>query len=904
MFLLKLTQNYLLFIFAIIFLESGYSQQKNLYHSPPSYAVMGKDLNLSASLLDISDPIEAILYFRTPNSDSYLEIPFINKGFNWEVTIPKFSITNSGLEYVIAFRFSNDLIISYPRIDPFNNPYLLQVIEDPTVSNKSVFLDKASIAILSPDIGDVLNPEDVFIAASFFNVDDYNPNSVKVYLDSEDITSKVLFEDDILSYNPPFIDGGDHQIKITMKNNDDEDLSPFIWGFSVGKKQESTEFVTYKGSLKSRVSSEKISQTSLSIAEVESRLNVDFNWAQINTNSRITSRENPFAQPHNRLGTQFTLGSFLNVEMGDFYPRLGQFMIDGKRVRGIGISTDFGWLKFNYIQGEINRKVDKQNRTNGGYTINHSLTSKNSDGSFNYFLDRTGYTFKRNIYGFKLSSDLFSRLKIGVHFLSVRDDTNSVKRNIKDSFFTTDSRLANIPASTYSLETFQDAVIQSGNNLNLVSNDWAGKKPNDNLVTGFNISTNLDNNRLKVDFEWNLSLYNRNTWGGALSKAQLDTTIDDSLDGFIGQQYDESGNLIVADTEPINLKDIFFDPKSIEDIFIINENMTPLVPIDLNASFLTGIINMPSSAFRFSLNGNYTNNKVLVEYRQIGPEFTSLGNPFLRNNTRQFTISDRIGFLENKLFLNIGFKHLDNKILSTTVNPLNTNTFFLNLNFIPGPEMPSLAISLQSIGKNNEKTKLDSVGSSIVDLREDSNASNNMIAFTVPYMSNGIKHNLTLNLGNVTNLDNLASKRASSFFFPKTDTRSISLTVSSRFSSQLNTITQISQTKLDVPSLNGGVLVKNPYVWSSISVSTNYQLIDNILRLQGGLSLMDNKSQLRSQLLSLRAGGDYKLQNNVSINLVSFLRFNYLSNNQGLDTYQEGLDMSASGIICSINYNF
>ena len=162
------------------------------------------------------------------------------------------------------------------------------------------------------------------------------------------------------------------------------------------------------------------------------------------------------------------------------------------------------------------------------------------------------------------------------------------------------------------------------------------------------------------------------------------------------------------------VQDIFFDPKSIEDIFIINENMTPLVPIDLNASFLTGIINMPSSAFRFSLNGNYTNNKVLVEYRQIGPEFTSLGNPFLRNNTRQFTISDRIGFLENKLFLNIGFKHLDNKILSTTVNPLNTNTFFLNLNFIPGPEMPSLAISLQSIGKNNEKTKLDSVGSSIV----------------------------------------------------------------------------------------------------------------------------------------------------------------------------------------------
>ena len=56
-----------------------------------------------------------------------------------------------------------------------------------------------------------------------------------------------------------------------------------------------------------------------------------------------------------------------------FSPRLGQFMIDGSVARGIGISTHFGWLKFNYIQGEINRKVDKQNRINGVYTINHSF---------------------------------------------------------------------------------------------------------------------------------------------------------------------------------------------------------------------------------------------------------------------------------------------------------------------------------------------------------------------------------------------------------------------------------------------------------------------------------------------------------------------------------------------------
>ena len=372
MHLLKITQNFLIVTLFISLFESGFSQQKNLYHSPPSYAVMGRDLTVSASLLEMSDPIEAILYFRTPSSDSYLEIPFRNKGFNWEATIPKFSITDSGVEYVITFRFSNDLIISYPRIDPFNNPYFLQVVDNPSILKDQASLKESGVAILSPEIGDVLNPDEVFIAASFFNVDEYDASTVQIFLDNEDITSKVLFEDDILSYNPSFISDGDHQIMITMKNVDEKELAPLIWSFSVGNtKKESSDIVTYQGSIKNRLSSEKISDTYLGVAEIEGRFDVDFNWALINMKSRITSRENPFSQPQNRLGANFTIGSFLKVEMGDIFPRLGGFLIDGKRVRGIGISTDFGWLKFNFIQGELNRQVQKQNRTDGGLSLIH-----------------------------------------------------------------------------------------------------------------------------------------------------------------------------------------------------------------------------------------------------------------------------------------------------------------------------------------------------------------------------------------------------------------------------------------------------------------------------------------------------------------------------------------------------
>ena len=142
---------------------------------------------------------------------------------------------------------------------------------------------------------------------------------------------------------------------------------------------------------------------------------------------------------------------------------------------------------------------------------------------------------------------------------------------------------------------------------------------------------------------------------------------------------------------------------------------------------------MPSSAFNIKLRGNYSRNSILVEYRQIGPEYVSLANPYLRKNSRQFTISDRLSLMDRKMFINIGFKHLDNKILKTIVTPLNTNTFFMNFTFLPGPSLPTFVLNYQSIGKNNEKTRLDSVGTKTVDLREDSKAATNMLGLTVPF---------------------------------------------------------------------------------------------------------------------------------------------------------------------------
>ena len=894
-------------------------QTRLLHHTPPPYGEIGQNLTLTASSLEISDPINATLYYRLPGGESFLEVPFRNSGFNWEATIPGFGLTEEGLEYVITFQFSRDRLASFPLEDPFNNPHYLTIVPPKNLVELGMFnaLPSVDVLILSPEIGELVDQESILIAASFFNANKVDPSTVQLLLDGINVSSTMIFEDGILSYNPGPLVIGIHSIRILMQDIDGQEITPIEWNFTVGtERKELSDLFQYNGRLNSRLSAEEVGVTSLNIAEIVGDASIDMIWARLRTDMRLTSRESPYTQPHNRFGTAFSFGNFLDFNLGDFYPRFSPFTIDGKRVRGIGIDADLKWFRLQFINGDLNRVVQERSGTDGGYNILYDLTSTNKNGTKTYYVDRKGFTFKRKVTGLRLSVDLFSRLKAGIHFMKMRDDTTSVNRILNEAKFYSDTLVQGISSGIYTLEEFENVLMAIGNNLEAPTSHWSGQKPQDNLVFGFNIGTAFDNRKLTLDFDWNMSLYNRDIWDGAMSIAELDTALDDHLDGYIGLQYDEKGEELTGSTK-ISTDMILINPENFKDLFIINTNMTPLVPLDLNlfkSSPITSIINMPSSAFNIKLRGNYSRNSILVEYRQIGPEYVSLANPYLRKNSRQFTISDRLSLMDRKMFINVGFKHLDNKILKTIVRPLNTNTFFMNFTFLPGPSLPTFVLNYQSIGKNNEKTRLDSVGTKTVDLREDSKAATNMLGLTVPFTSGEIKQNLTLNIGNVTNLDNLINKRSSTYLFPKTDSKTISVSLSSIFPSNLKTVSLISQTTLEIPSMVGNELIKTPYVWTHFSFSANKKMMQEKILARGAISLLDSRSRIKSQLLGLRAGADYRIQNNLSASIMGQIRFNYVASfkkdkldNDGdgkVDNSSEVLEINSSGIILTLQYNF
>ena len=207
----------------------------------------------------------------------------------------------------------------------------------------------------------------------------------------------------------------------------------------------------------------------------------------------------------------------------------------------------------------------------------------------------------------------------------------------------------------------------------------------------------------------------------------------------------------------------------------MNPYLTPLLPLDY-VSYkdhpIATIVNMPSSAFRLRLKGNYSWNSFHIEYRQVGPEYNSLGNPYLSKNMREFFIQDRFSLLDRKLFISTSFKHQDNKILSSTNDPLSTNTFSTSVNLMPAPGLPSITVNLQSIKKNNfqELKSYSSIAGdsvNIQDTREKSKMTNTVTSVIFPFELGGYKQNLIVNFNSINNYDLLSHKRSENFFFSK-----------------------------------------------------------------------------------------------------------------------------------------
>ncbi len=882
-----------------------------LYHEPPLDVRVGQDLILSAMPVSDNQVVEAQGYYRIKGNISFQEVHLQNVQATWEMKINGRALSEKGLEYCLIFKMTDGGILAFPKEDPLDQPHELNVLPmifsnkivdllEPTFQQESVEVD---ILILSPEPDAEINPDDAVIALSLFNIPDVDSASIRLVVDGKDVTEQAEISGGIVTYIPKRFKKGIHSVQLTLSMLDGTPIKPISWTFSVLGGLAIAGNVDYRGDISARYLNEYVGENFLNVGELRGNAEVSVDFGKVKTSFRQTTRDNPYRQPLNRFSTALQFGEFLDIRMGDFYRSISPYTLDGRRVRGLSIDIDLKFVRLEVIQGQLNRKVQHLNKMNGALLLPSNPGKVDTLGQLLFTMDRTGYTFDREITLARLSIDLFSKFQMGVHIMKAKDDINSVNKDISGASFSVDSTditvndsLYNIAVDNYTYNTFTSAVEAVGGNVNLPNKNWGGRTPEDNIVVGFDIGTVRDKKRLKLDFSWNFSMHNRDIWDGPMTFSQLDTIIDDTADGFIAQSYDADGNVSTAG---IDTTQIPFDPSSFQNLFIYNINTTPLVPFDyISAKFfpITTYVNMPSSAFHFRIMGNYRYSKFTMVYRQIGPEFVSLANPYLTTNIREFVFTNRLALIENKLLISATYKYKDDKILFIVKEPLKTKTLVASLTFMPGANAPSFVVNFQTIGKNNSKTELEKIGQEWQDFRQDSRTNNSFFSVTYPFSMGRIKHNLNLNVNKIVNEDQLAGDRKTDYFFQKSDSKTMSLALSSHFSIPLRTIANFSRTSIQVPVQDiDGNISANELVWTSISGNGHYSFFNYKLKVNAGLTYLTNKGTTPISLYGFKSGADYTIINGMTASLSGHVQMRDVNS---------GFSLNTSGFLFSFRYNF
>ena len=248
----------------------------------------------------------------------------------------------------------------------------------------------------------------------------------------------------------------------------------------------------------------------------------------------------------------------------------------------------------------------------------------------------------------------------------------------------------------------------------------------------------------------------------------------------------------------------------------------------------------------------------------------------------------------------IGYKYRDNKLSDLVAHPVATKTISLNTTLVPGTGAPSIILNVMSIGRTNgiDSIDTDRYGNYLGDNRENSNALNIMASVNIPGNFDYFSSTTSFNINTITYNDNLEAERKQDYFFQKSETQSLSATISTRFNIPLNMTMAFNQTKIFVPFIDENNIAKKQInTWTSTTFSAQYRFYNNKLRIRGGLDYTTNGMEdINSiELYGGRLGCDWDVFKNLTLNFNSSLRYSYAST-----TWTQ----NSSGFNLSLGYRF
>ncbi|MFY0696886.1 MAG: hypothetical protein JXR11_03455 [Balneola sp.] len=846
-----------------MFIHTDLRAQFNVQHQSPTALVRDEinTLEFIVPSINQNDVQEAVLFYNFDQGIGFQqqEVEFRNGVFtaNFEITDP----TASSVEYYFQLNLTSGSQVFFPENSPTENPIRVEIVNSNDEQSTEAVKRNEDIEynILSPIAGNALAPNDVVIAiALYYDINTIDSGEFRLFIDNRDVTELADTSDYFISYVPKDLKNGRHTIKLEYHTESDVFLVT-SWDFDVvdPSKARSADFAGNNsnrplGRIELGARSQKIAGNSNDAYTARSNISGSYGIFRYSLNGFFTSQESDRLQPQNRYGANLQLGKWLRLDAGHVYPNISRFTISGRRIYGINTQANLFKDNFNvqFVYGEVNRKVtnlysgvDREEKTDGsGNVVDTTYTLK--------FEDLGKGTFTRKITAARVALGNERHFQIGLHAMKVEDDTTSIF-NIRN--FNT---LLQAPPSLYT-DLDQGDIQKLQGNPELLQVQNGSVRPQGNFVAGTTLRMGFAQNKIRLESETVASALNNDIYGGPLTV----------------QGADDLGFDITQDDADLL--------ESLSRLIIINENMN-ILPIrvkDFNTDsseaepfFPTSIL---GSNTEFSI--NYPSNNFKLQYRWVGPNFSSLANSTVRRDISGFTASDRFRLFKNRLYVTLGYETLEDNVTNNKDATTESNTYRTNLSWYPvSRKLPRMSMGFRFRNRENGVTRFNpfvtpgfensAVQNFVIDVDEAGNI--DTLVTPVP------KESTTLNLsGSVTqqfdlfnmihdaslSFNNLNTKDEV-FTFGDVKSSAVSFNITSRFN-DVRLRTQLGLTFNNTETGSGQATFDIFGLYSGFS----YFLADGKLNLNGRLAITSNTSKTRALIVDPAVEGDNTPENDYFI---------------------------------------
>ncbi|TVQ14946.1 MAG: hypothetical protein EA364_03280 [Balneolaceae bacterium] len=656
----------------VVLMVAPVNARQSVLHQAPDFFVSGREaeIRFTVSGFTPSESQPAYVLIRETGRQTFRRIRAEIADNSYVAKISAGVMSPPSVEYYILVENLPGGQLSYPPASPDDFPVTVQVIpqEDVVTYRRTGVEHNVEYTILTPLPDERVPYFDVAVAVALYSELEIGDSELGIIWNRTDVSDQADISGRFVSYIPQNVRPGTHSVEI-YRIADDRKLTIVRWDFSVYDPDAAFEravnnpFIPY-GSAEVGYRNQSFGGFNQNMLTGQTRLAGGTNEFRYNLSALITSEETSRLQAQNRYSADLQYRNIFQVQLGDLYPDMNPFMISGRRILGVetAVRTLRQNLNFYFLFGQLNRRVGVRY---GEIEKQIFQVSENiSDSVYVLGLRESGGAYRRDILAARLEVGNNRPFRLGLNMMRIQDDTSSL--TLFDNIDDLPDRLLSTPIGAEARDNPDQFRINN-----------PGIRPQGNFVLATDIQFNADRNRIHFQSDMAASLMNNDISAGILTE----------------ERAEELGYFI--DSKTVSWIERF------SWFIIINENMNA-TPFRLDEDQTEVFV--PSGIFanhnRMQL--NYFNHTLSVQYRWVGPDYTSLASSGLRRDYSGFLISDRVRFLSNTLFITGSFENYRDNVINNRSSTTWTNGYRLNTSWFPADrDFPNISIGITYQDRDN-----------------------------------------------------------------------------------------------------------------------------------------------------------------------------------------------------------